>query len=263
MRRANAHPRVSVAGASTIGSAHLRSDLPCQDASAWEDLPGGGCALVVADGAGSSPHSDEGARTVVRSIIETLTRSFEEPDPPEPEEVEEVLQSAIEEARTAVCEIANGQGQSATHFSTTVQAAIGYPTFITFAQLGDGACVLRRTGSEFYGLVFPPHEGEYAGETCFLPQHPSEARPVDIRTARGPWALVALLTDGVAGVAVHRSALWPVAGFFGPIERVLREYGAEVGTRWITHELEVGATAERVNDDRTLVVALREEPPAP
>lgn len=263
MSGAIANTLVSVAGASTIGSAHARSGLPCQDASAWEYLPGGGCVLVVADGAGSSPLSDEGARTTARSIIRTLTRSFTESDPPEPKDVEEVLRGAIEDARTAVRDIADGQGQPETHFSTTVQAAVGYPTFVTFVQLGDGACVLRRAGSEFYGLVFPPHEGEYAGETCFLPQHPSEARPLDILTAQGPWALVALLTDGVAGVAVEHLAHVPASGFFEPIERLLREHGDEVGTRWLTRELEVGATAERVSDDRTLVVALREEEPAP
>ena len=261
MSGAGTHPPVLVAGASTVGSMHIQSDLPCQDASAWEALPGGGCVLVVADGAGSSPLAHEGAQTTVRAVIQSLSRRFKHPGVPEPQEVEEMLEAAIEDARAEIHELAGESGKPATHFSTTVQTAVAFPDFVTFAQLGDGACVLRRTGSECYGLIFPPQEGEYAGETCFLPHHPSEAHPLAICTAPGPWALVCLLTDGVAGASVERAGLVPMPGFFGPIERLLRQHGDDVGTRWITRELEVGATAQRVTDDRTLVVAFREEEP--
>lgn len=251
---------VTVVGASTAGCHHTLSGAPCQDASAWGSFPGRGWAFAVADGAGSSPRSAEGAQLAVELVIKILEDVLAEPGGAGPLDTAAAIELAVEASQGAIRAMAREQGEPEGHFSTTLQVAVAFPEYVTFAQLGDGACVLRRHGSDVYGLVFVPHEGEYAGETCFLPRHPSDEHPLSLCTVQGSWAAFALLTDGIASVAITHATLVPVSGFFKPIENLLRQRSPEFVTRCLTRDLESGSIAKRVGDDRTLVFAIQNEP---
>jgi len=250
---------IALAGISTAGQSHLRCGTPCQDASAWEVLPGGGGVVAVADGAGSSALSDLGAQKAVDTVLRTIHTLLSDDLRPTASDMEAAIELAIEEARIEIRKAAVREDATDDDFSTTIQVAVAYPGRIAFAQLGDGACVLRDATSDSYDLVFPPQEGEHAGETCFLPRHPSQEWPLLLKTLEAEWACFALLTDGTGNVAVDRTSLAPVSGFFGPLEKLICEAGPKTATRWLEQELQSGPTAERVHDDRTLVLAVYRE----
>src|SRR5437867_2109068 len=66
------HRRWMVFGCSSRGQHHAATGLPCQDAHAVAGLPGGAVVLVVADGAGSAPRSDQGAALAVEQAAASL-----------------------------------------------------------------------------------------------------------------------------------------------------------------------------------------------
>jgi len=64
-----------IAAASVVGTSHLESQIPCQDYAAGVNGQSV-AAIALADGAGSSPHSQTGARIVVTDILELLQTDF-------------------------------------------------------------------------------------------------------------------------------------------------------------------------------------------
>ena len=95
-----------ILGASVQGAGHSARALPCQDAHLWRALPAGGFVLAVADGAGSSPRSAEGAQQAVMVAIESLADGLEDPLPSGVAGWTALLVEAYQAARDALCELA-------------------------------------------------------------------------------------------------------------------------------------------------------------
>jgi hypothetical protein len=124
-----------------------------------------------------------------------------------------------------------------------------------FAQVGDGAIVVRRGGD--YVPVFWPQVGQYANSTWFLTSRDME-QVLEV-TCGEPVDELALFTDGLQMLALHFASRSVHRPFFEPLFSTLREAAhPEELVVPLRAFLDSPAVNARTEDDKTLVLALRE-----
>lgn len=159
---------------SLVGQGHVRSELPCQDASGC--LTGSRPAAIVCDGAGSVARSEEGAKAAVAAFKRGL--GLFEPwiaqcldGPQMPDEVAdcfwryicEWMARALEESKL---ELVRDRGGCEKDYDYTVAFAVVGQERCGFFQVGDGMIVAG--SGDHLKVVFAPEKGRFANETRFL-----------------------------------------------------------------------------------------------
>ena len=251
--------------ASVVGLSHEERDIPCQDFSATSCVAtaeGEVLLLAAADGAGSAAHSDMGSRLACETIIRIAGDWFSGG-----KVVAELEQSVLEDwLLEAIRAISNGAAEREVpvrDLACTLLLAVVGAAHAWFAQIGDGAIVLR--DGDAYRVVFWPQSGEYANMTYFLTdaealtrvQHLSHAGIVDE---------VGMFTDGVQPVALHYATRSAHEPFFRPMFAALRAQPAGVADALqqpLVSFLRSPKINERTDDDKTLVMATRRAPDTP
>lgn len=189
-----------------IGSGHRQRGLPCQDSARGFAGPGG-CAIALADGAGSRPDSHFAARAVTQALGQALARDFDRwygmPDP--------VLGPALLDlARRAVEEEAPGVPPAC----TLLLFAVGEQGRCLLVHLGDGAALGVGPGGGM--LLSGPENGEEENITYFV-SNSDAADHLRIRRQLPPDCHTVLLcSDGSAA-----SLLNPRTGSVAPGVAVL------------------------------------------
>ena len=156
--------------ASIPGSGHIRRGLPCQDASAVVTSPRP--ALIVCDGRGSAPRSQDGAQAAVdafRSQIAVFDPMLADILDGETEKPEQWMMFSRIMYRTLMqvkLDLSAAQGIPEKEFDFTVAFAVIGSRRIGCFQVGDGAIVLRQ--NDICLTAFPPDKGEFANQTHFL-----------------------------------------------------------------------------------------------
>ncbi|HEX8825551.1 MAG TPA: protein phosphatase 2C domain-containing protein, partial [Archangium sp.] len=124
-----------------------------------------------------------------------------------------------------------------------------------FAQVGDGAIVVRRGGD--YVPVFWPQVGQYANSTWFLTSRDME-QVLEV-TCGEPVDELAVFTDGLQMLALHFASRSVHRPFFESLFSTLREAARpEELVVPLRTFLDSPAVNARTEDDKTLVLALRE-----
>ncbi|MGH8475442.1 MAG: PP2C family serine/threonine-protein phosphatase [Methylococcales bacterium] len=221
-RGLSGHDGWLLAGASKRGRSHANRGA-CRDddfvlltqAKDWH-------ILAVADGAGSSPLSREGARLAVNSAAQSLARQLDEHDERlseallawhhEAGEAHEIaihpildpmFTNAIHESLKAIHATAAQQQRPFSDFYTTLllaahkqfagkQLLLGY-------WIGDGGLVVYEAGQDVI-LLGESDSGEFAGQTRFLDPsaHPKEQITERIRfDCRDSLTALILMSDGI------------------------------------------------------------------
>ncbi len=152
------------------GSAHIRRELPCQDASAAVTSPRP--ALIVCDGRGSASRSQEGAQAAVKAfqtqaaIFEPMLESILDSEAPGDEQWQMFARILYRTLMQVKLDLAAAQGVPEKEFDFTVACAVVGTQHIGCFQVGDGAIVLRQNGVT--QMAFPMDKGEFANQTSFL-----------------------------------------------------------------------------------------------
>jgi hypothetical protein len=248
---------------SVRGSAHERSGTPCQDSCLVRLRPtGAGPVLVLAcaDGAGSAGHADAGARLACRGVVRLIRDSLRDGLPVEQIDKDTAL-SWCGRVREEIAAEAGRRGVEPGQLACTLLVAVVGETAAAFAQVGDGAIVVR--DGDTYQTVFWPQSGEYANTTNFITD---PAFADNLTFARRPAAVdeLALFTDGLQMLALNFVSHTVHLPFFLPMFRKLRD--AEPGeglARALRSFLRSPAVNQRSDDDKTLVLATRVPPRAP
>jgi hypothetical protein len=236
-------------GDSVTGTSHRARSVPCQDAFRFCTI-GEWLVIAVADGAGSSSHSETGATLVCDELVRrvavldlnTLL-------------VREGMTDLFTEVRTALFAEAERIGVKPREVACTALLAVIGPASAAFAQHGDGAIVIRQ--GEDYRTVFWPEPAEYANATDFLTDDsfPSFMR---FEAVTALIAEVAALTDGLQRVALDFAVRAAYPAFFRPLFNELR---AATDTELLAEPFRRFLDSDRVNqrtdDDKTLVLAVR------
>jgi Protein phosphatase 2C len=248
-----------IAAVSVAGFGHAEAGIPCQDAHATEEPPGGFLVAAVSDGAGSATRSADGSRclsdTVVAHLSEQLIASFDAKETGLKETlVRQWVEEAVEEAHARLGELS--EGGPLADFDATLIGVVAGPQGGVFFHVGDGAALATCLDDLSSDVVSPPANGQYSNETYFATQ---EDWREHLRTTQfGPeFDVIALMSDGVTPFALAGGAESGSVAFFEPLSRFLAEHDRE------TNELELVALLERdvirriTEDDKTLVWALR------
>lgn len=255
-----------ILGVSAIGSAHVGGTLPCQDACAIASvqLPGGEPAviLVAADGAGSAPHGEEGARLACGRWIELVTSYLTEGGM-----VGAVSRLQADdwcwEVRESIRQEAEAADTTAREYACTLVAALVGPDATAAFQVGDGAIVVADP-SLGYRPVFWPQRGQYANMTHFVTE-PDAVDRLAFELLSEPTDEIALLTDGLQSLALHYATETAYAPFFEHMFRPLRAVPAtdlDPLRLALADYLGSEIVSRRTDDDKTLVLATR-RPPTP
>jgi Protein phosphatase 2C len=216
-----------VVSASMRGTSHEKSGKPCQDAHSWEQLLGNVLVAAVADGAGSSAHSEVGSEIATRIAVSEVAARL-------------VDNFALEPEAWQI-------------FWTDVVNLIR-PEFVSVAQIGDGAIVIRDRQGKLVGLTTPPI-GEYANETVFVTS-PNALDNIQIQLWHGEPAQIAMFSDGLQMLALQMPAGIPHQPFFTPLFNFIAEDGDEQEAKeQLLHFLGSPRITERADDDLTLLLA--------
>ena len=126
--------------ASTTGTSHVRADLPCQDSHGYRILDNLVIA-AVADGLGSAPKSDEGARLAVEVALTTIEKAIGPSLPDDSENWTRILQDAFLRAREHLQASAEKSAIPIREYGTTLLAMILTRDWLVVGHIGDGAVV--------------------------------------------------------------------------------------------------------------------------
>ena len=244
--------------ASVPGSSHAKAGTQCQDSHAGTATkPHGEHFLVVAcaDGAGSAARSEEGAAAATAGFVSAACGFLDA----QADLTRESLVDCFRAARKSVEERAAKLDVPARELACTLLAAIVGEKEAWFAQVGDGLIVVRGgvRGNEEYLPVFWPRVGDYLNDSDFLTDDTYE-KQLQFAQRPAPREL-ALSTDGLQMLMANISARTIHQGFFSPIFSQLKQAQEPDELLVPLREfLSSAAVNERTDDDKTLLLALRD-----
>ncbi len=254
---------------STVGTSHLKQQLPCQDY--------GGCKILnhvivgaVADGAGSAKYADIGANLAVETVLQYLAGVEEwlqkhkkvgeiNPQPLPEIEARRLFTQTVNKVVAAMEAQAQRGGYSIEDLACTLLVVVATPAWVAAMQIGDGFIVVRPTQEEPQ-LLFSPDKGEYINETTFVTSaNALDAMRVCVRS-HGP-EFICASTDGLERLAIRMSDNTPFAPFFQPLEEYMRELGnPEQSDEYLMSFLDSDRLNARTDDDKTLLLCLYDSP---
>lgn len=241
-----------VAAASVAGSGHAKSGLPCQDAYRWHLLPGGILVAAVADGAGSAPLAEVGARTAADAASALLIEGAADGG----ETGERLLRGALSAARAAVGAEAAARGVRTPDLATTLTVLVATQDGVCAGQIGDGA-VVTGDGTGNLAMLAAPLRGEYVNETVFLTS-PEALDTAQIAVWWGAATHLAVFTDGLYPLAIRAADGVPHGPFFEPLFRwAAGDRDEAQGREQLESFLRAPRVAARTDDDLTLLLATR------
>jgi len=250
------------ANASVIGSSHVATGTPCQDASVVKTAKAGEwVVIVVSDGAGTATRAEEGAHLVVKFFSEELLKLVDELTTRSPGHwindfvIEKVLQT-----RTALRQLANSD--DIRDFNCTVVACLLGPSGGFSIHIGDGAVVggYRKESNDHAAaslFLSEPENGEYANETFFVTEGDWVKHLRISPMPKMDWVMCC--TDGGSALAlVAEKEIKP--GFLDPVLQEVFGLNDEALRNKKLAEYLSDPQADKVTgDDKTLAVAVKRE----
>lgn len=251
--------------ASTIGTSHVASGLPCQDRSLCEVLETPHATYlvsVICDGAGSAVYSDVGAELASQTLLELvelyitgggLLRDLSR----------DIARSWISEISDALSARAQISAHAVRDYACTLLAAIVGPSEAAFMQIGDGAIVVTHGEADGWSYVFWPQHGEYANSTNFVIS-PNAADALEFEIAPRRIDELAMFSDGIENVVLHLASRTVHAPFFDAMMAPVRA-SPSMGLddrlcRGLSAYLSSPSLCARTDDDKTLILASRMAP---
>ncbi|MNI11783.1 hypothetical protein D3C73_649400 [compost metagenome] len=252
-----------------MGTSHLKSGKPCQDASVCELLT---CSdsrpvlvAVVSDGAGSAKYSDLGSALACSLFVDAMKGFVHEGN-----EINQLNRAFFEAWLTRfqgkIKQRAADMALVPRDFACTLVAAVISEDCAVFVQIGDGAIVIESPEEpDTYSWVFWPQQGEYENTTYFATDsHASQFLQFDIFQHHG-CKEVALFSDGLQRLALHYQSQSAFSPFFRPFFQVLRAQEEVVSEQYMNSLaafLDSKVVNERTDDDKTLILATRRTIPS-
>ncbi len=248
---------------STIGTSHLKQQMPCQDYGGYKVL-NNVIIGAVADGAGSAKYADIGAKVAVKTVLEYLTGIEEwlqkhkrfwqlNPQPLSEEQARKLFAKTVKKVVTALEKQAASAGYSVDDLACTLLVVVATPNWVAAMQIGDGFIAVRCQQEEPQ-LLFQPDKGEYINETTFVTSAIAlDAMRVCVRSLKPEFICAA--TDGLERVAIRMSDWTLFAPFFQPLEEYLWETSnPEQEDEYLISFLDSDRLNARTDDDKTLLL---------
>ncbi|MFN0108201.1 MAG: PP2C family serine/threonine-protein phosphatase [Blastocatellia bacterium] len=245
--------------ASVAGTSHLKTALPCQDASRVEiTLDQSGHEVLIAavsDGAGSAAQAQLGSVMATEFFIAKVKTHFDGGG-----SLEQLASGFIENWIAAFQQTAAGwagEGATIQEFACTLLAAVIGDEQAIYFHLGDGAIV--EIENELYRCASWPQQGEYANTTHFLTDADAASKIV-VELKNYQVDEVALFTDGLQNLVLDYRNQSAHSPFFAPLFGWLRPrpngFSQELSDS-LAGYLNSEKFNARTDDDKTLLLASR------
>lgn len=248
----------NVIHASVSGTSHQAEGRACEDdaqSKIVSSRSGAKAVVIVAsDGAGSASRGGDGAKSLVRMLIEKLEANIESLEAES--DVTDVIVDIVRLARDELRDEAKKSGVPLRDFACTLIASIAFESRLLSVQIGDGAIVSDTAGS--LEVVLWPDAGEYANSTFFITDDDWRDH-MRIRILSGDVSRVAVFTDGLQRLALEYSTGMVYQPFFAPMFSALHACQSTDLQR-LSNSLAHFLASEKVNaltdDDKTLVLVV-------
>lgn len=238
---------------SVRGTSHAVSGQPCQDFCAGR-LVGSTVVAACSDGAGSAELSHLGSQAAVERFMGIAVPTDA---PPERADIE----AWVDAARERVLEEAASQAAVPRQLACTLLVTLVGDGWAAFAQIGDGVIVFN--GDTGYELAFWPDSGEYANTTRFLTDD-DYLKHLRIEVVTRQVSDLAVMTDGLQMLALDFKGARVHDRFFEPLFRTVRNNPNEAALRTsLLDFMDSKRVNDRTDDDKTLLLATRNNPDAP
>jgi hypothetical protein len=246
--------------ASEIGTSHKRKHLPCQDASRIAVARGGMVVGAIADGLGSSEHSDIGSKLAVDTALEYLLDRVPELLSRRGKLAREHCLHALARAAAAIKHCAAKHKRSVDDYACTLILVLAAPDWTAGLSVGDGFVVWRDARSDVHEVLIPPDKSEFVNYT-------SSITGSDIHDAvrfefrHRPAGFVLASSDGLLYLVLESETWKPHPPFFTFIESyIARADMTNDKLRKLLADPQINALTD---DDKTLLLACsREHMPA-
>lgn len=244
-----------VVGASAIGTGHVKTGLPCQDAFAYQQLENT-LMIAVADGAGSAALSHEGSALAVETALASLTSHVTEAAAMNADAWSTVITTTFEATRLALIDHAATTDMPLRDYATTLLLLVLTDEATISGIIGDCLAVMLNQAEELTVLTVP-QKGEYANTTNFLTQDDA-LDMLDIQYIEESPAGVAAFSDGLQALAVNIAQNKPHAPFFNPLFAFTAAAEEQAtAAKQLAEFLNSDRLNERTDDDKTIVLARR------
>lgn len=258
-------------GASIVGSSHLKTETPCQDAHLIVSA-NGTLIVAVSDGLGSASLSHIGAKHACTSVIHSIERTFDLQRTRKlflggvreliwrftrpPKNPEQMLNEAFIEAHNSLVKLAATEGNLLSAYACTLVVAVVMADSWHTLHIGDGAVVgIHSDGS--VSTLSAPERGEFVNSVTPLT---STRFQRSCRYAEGQERLdgVAVFSDGIQQLCINYQTDAAFSGFFQPILSWFRGLPRDFDrTTAVAKLLDSDQIRQKSDDDLTLALALR------
>jgi hypothetical protein len=176
-------------GGSFQGSSHIKSEAPCQDAHRVERLDNGVVVAAIADGVGSSKHSDiASALAVETAVLFCIDGIKSNPKG----DLLPLIKSAFAKAELEVDKFSLSKDHLITDYDTTLSLVIYDGAQVAYGHCGDGGIIGLARSGDYVAITKPQKtDGQYV-----IPLRAGKDTWV-VGKASGKFASVLLATDGV------------------------------------------------------------------
>jgi len=246
-----------IAQARSLGTSHIADNIPCQDYHLADCIDDGAATyllIAVADGAGSAARSGDGAKKACDAAMLHLKEHAAELAAPA--NAREVVTEAFSAALRAIIEFGECEAIEIRQLASTLLVAVVASDFTVFGQVGDGAFVCDVDDK----LNVPYWPDQIAlNLTDFITSAPLE-QILHVQVVPRKIMRLACMTDGLAPLLLDFRTKSPHVPIF---ERLFSTCQAAPDPSDLDDDLEVfissAAVNERTDDDKTLILAIRQE----
>ena len=143
----------AVHAVSLRGTSHERNNMPMQDSWAAAELENGWIVMAVADGVGSEPRADEGARIAATAAVDHVRRFWG--CRVDDRSMENMMRAAYHAASAAIFAQARANRTPMREYSTTLHMVIFSDGLIYIMHAGDGGIAILTEEGQIMRLTTP------------------------------------------------------------------------------------------------------------
>lgn len=243
--------------AAVTGPSHIERGLPCQDAFARRFIGDDIVAIAVADGLGSMPLADAGAKLAVESSLDFLAQALQADSISlDSELMTAVFTDCILSALTSLQEESIALDCPVNHLATTLLVTVIQNNQARVAHVGDGAVVAETDNGLL--LLSAPAPSEYVNAVTPIT---SDTWQEDFSVSECLFGVnaLAVFTDGCQPACLPKvqGEYQVFEGFFKPIFAFAKDVTDLTTAEEDLHSfLSSAKMTDTSDDDKTLVLAV-------
>ncbi len=181
---------------SMIGRSHLAQNGVCQDANAVDVLENGWVVGVIADGLGSSKHSDIGASLAVGEVVAYIKKNL--PPAWHEESLKALLMLGYHSAFNAIETRAKQDKNQLSEYDTTLTTVIYDGRNVVYGHVGDGG-IITLDNFGYYSTLTKRQKGDAWNEVAPLRHGPDYW---EFGSSRDPICAILMATDGILDAGI-------------------------------------------------------------